>query len=136
MGSSGANSRPGLHTAATTATSWPGSLITNSQPSTQQELTECRLKYKVNIYIMFCIRIIIEPYHFVMLLEADDTGLQFCLILSWPLLSQDIKHKMFWLATITTSQLLFVLLFVIWNTVIHHCILLRLRLFLAIESHF
>ena len=74
MGSSGANSRPGLHTAATTATSWPGSLITNSQPSTQQELTECRLKYKVNIYIMFCIRIIIEPYHFVMLLEAEDTG--------------------------------------------------------------
>ena len=62
---------------------------------------------------MFCIRIIIEPYHFVMLLEAEDTGLQFCLILSWPLLSQ------FWLATITTSQLLFTLLFVIWNTVIH-----------------
>ena len=78
---------------------------------------------------MFCIRIIIEPYHFVMLLEAEDTGLQFCLILSWPLLSQ------FWLATITTSQLLFVLLFVIWNTVIHHCISLRLRLFLAFESH-
>lgn len=50
---------------------------------------------------MFCIRIIIEPYHFVMLLEAEDTGLQICLILSWPLLSQ------FWLATITTSQLLY-----------------------------
>ena len=79
---------------------------------------------------MFCIRIIIEPYHFVMLLEAEDTGLQFCLILSWPLLSQ------FWLATITTSQLLFLLLFVIWNTLIHHhhCISLRLRLFLAFES--
>ena len=87
MGSSGADSR--LHTSATTATSWPGSLITNSQPSTQQELTKWRLKYKVNIYIMFCIRIIIEPYHFVMLLEAEDTGLQFCLILSWPLLSRE-----------------------------------------------
>ena len=84
---------------------------------------------------MFCIRIIIEPYHFVMLLEAEDTGLQFSLILLWPLLSQDIKHKMYWLATITTSLLLFLLLFVIWNTVIHHCILLRLRLFLAFESH-
>ena len=44
------------------------------------------------------------------------------------------KHKMFWLATITTSQLLFLLLFVIWNTLIHHCISLRLRLFLAFES--
>ena len=87
MGSSAADSR--LHTSATTATSWPGSLITNSQPSTQQELTKWRLKYKVNIYIMFCIRIIIEPYHFVMLLEAEDTGLQFCLILSWPLLSRE-----------------------------------------------
>ena len=87
MGISAADSR--LHTAATTATSWPGSLITNSQPSTQQESTEWRLKYKVNIYIMFCIRIIIEPYHFVMLLEAEDTGLQFYLILSWPLLSRE-----------------------------------------------
>ena len=42
---------------------------------------------------MFCIRIIIEPYHFVMLLEAEDTGLQFCLILSWPLLSREINMK-------------------------------------------
>ena len=42
---------------------------------------------------MFCIRIIIEPYHFVMLLEAEDTGLQFCLILSWPLLSREINVK-------------------------------------------
>ena len=91
MGSSAADSR--LHTAATTAASWPGSLITNSQLSTQQEFTEWRLKYKVNIYIMFCIRIIIEPYHFVMLLEAEDTGLQFCLILSWPLLSREINVK-------------------------------------------
>ena len=50
---------------------------------------ECRLKYKVNTYIMFCIIIIFEPYHFVLLLEAEDTGLQFCLILSWPLLSRE-----------------------------------------------
>ena len=91
MGSAAADSR--LHTAATTAASWPGSLITNSQPSTQQESTEWRLRYKVNIYIMFCIRIIIEPYHFVMLHEAEDTGLQFCLILSWPLLSREINVK-------------------------------------------
>ena len=84
---------------------------------------------------MFCIIIIFEPYHIVMLLEAEDTGLQFCLILSWPLHSRDIKYKMFWLGTITTSQLLFLLLFVIWNTVIHNCILLRLRMFLAFESY-
>ena len=36
MGSSAADSR--LQTAATTATSWPGSLNTNSQPSTQQNV--------------------------------------------------------------------------------------------------
>ena len=35
MGSSAADSR--LHTAATTATSWPGSLNTNSQPSTRSK---------------------------------------------------------------------------------------------------
>ena len=119
MGSSAADSR--LHTAATTAASWPGSLITNSQLSTQQEFTEWRLKYKVNIYIMFCIRIIIEPYHFVLLLQAEDTGLQFSNSVwsSHGLFSvgrSTWKHKMFWLATITTSQLLFLLLFVIWNT--------------------
>ena len=50
------------------------------------------MKYKVNICI-FCLRIIIKPYQFVMLLEAEDTGLlqvEFCLFLSRPLLSQDI----------------------------------------------
>ena len=96
---------------------------------------ECRLKYKVNT--MFCIIIIFEPYHFVLLLQAEDTGLQFSNSVwsSHGLFSVGRKHKMFWLATITTSQLLFILLFVIWNTVIHHCILLRLRLFLAFESH-
>ena len=53
------------------------------------------MKYKVNICI-FCLRIIIKPYQFVMLLEAEDTGLlqvEFCLFLSWPLLSQDINVK-------------------------------------------
>ena len=93
------------------------------------------MRLKVNICI-FCLRIIIKPYHFVMLLKAEDTELQFCLILLWPLLSRDTKYKMFWLATIRTSQMLFLLVFVIWNTVIHHCILLRLRLFHAFESHF
>ena len=51
------------------------------------------MRLKVNICI-FCLRIIIKPYHFVMLLEAEDTGLlqvEFCLFLSWPLLSQDIN---------------------------------------------
>ena len=32
------------------------------------------MRLKVNICI-FCLRIIIKPYHFVMLLEAEDTGL-------------------------------------------------------------
>ena len=53
------------------------------------------MRLKVNIYI-FCLRIIIKPYHFVMLLKAEDTGLlqlEFCLFLSWPLLSQDINVK-------------------------------------------
>ena len=53
------------------------------------------MRLKVNIYI-FCLRIIIKPYHFVMLLEAEDTGLlqvEFCLFLSGPLLSQDINMK-------------------------------------------
>ena len=53
------------------------------------------MRLKVNIYI-FCLRIIIKPYHFVMLLEAEDTGLlqvEFCLFLSGPLLSQDINVK-------------------------------------------
>ena len=131
MGSSAADSR--LHTAATTATSWPGSLNTNSQPSTQQNVGW----NTKSILTMFCIIIIFEPYHFVLLLQAEDTGLQFSNSVwsSHGLFSVGRKHKMFWLATITTSQLLFILLFVIWNTVIHHCILLRLRLFLAFESH-
>ena len=53
------------------------------------------MRLKVNICI-FCLRIIIKPYQFVMLLEAEDTGLlqvEFCLFLSWPLLSQDINGK-------------------------------------------
>ena len=53
------------------------------------------MKYKVNICI-FRLRIIIKPYQFVMLLEAEDTRLlqvEFCLFLSWPLLSQDINEK-------------------------------------------
>ena len=130
MGSSAADSR--LHTAATTATSWPGSLNTNSQPSTQQNVGW----NTKSILTMFCIIIIFEPYHFVLLLQAEDTGLQFSNSVwsSHGLFSVGRKHKMFWLATITTSQLLFLLLFVIWNTLIHHCISLRLRLFLAFES--
>ena len=53
------------------------------------------MKYKVNICI-FCLRIIIEPNQFVMLLEAEDNDLlqvEFCLFFSWPLLSQDINVK-------------------------------------------
>ena len=53
------------------------------------------MRLKVNIYI-FCLRIIIKPYQFVMLLEAEDNDLlqvKFCLFLSWPLLSQDINVK-------------------------------------------
>ena len=54
------------------------------------------MRLKVNIYNFCLLRIIIKPYHFVMLLEAEDTGLlqvEFCLFLSWPLLSQDINGK-------------------------------------------
>ena len=53
------------------------------------------MRLKVNICI-FCLRIITKPYQFVTLLEAEDTGLlqvEFCLFLSWPLLSQDINEK-------------------------------------------
>ena len=53
------------------------------------------MRLKVNICI-FCLRIIIKPYQFVTEAEAEDTGLlqlEFCLFLSWPLLSQDINVK-------------------------------------------
>ena len=72
------------------------------------------MEYKVNIYI-FCLRIIIEPYQFVMLLEAEDTGLlqvEFCLFLSWPLLSQDINVKAYFTVICNLEQCNFSLLFI------------------------